>query len=495
MAAAILTNAAVYHDILSRHFDVDTLDQILQSTSPDTRLLEEWRHVVKDINFFPIFHLTIELLSGLGSRLADRVARTIVQAAQELAKVGVTTLYDLSGRMFQKLITDRKFLATFYTLPSSSALLAELALAALPTDWKDPDAYRNYASQISLAAPVHSLRRPYRGILKRYEFIGLDSAEIHSDLLSNSVYAADIMPAATHMAASQLASFHPQVKLIRTLVYTVPYGEQSSKSGREIALGSLDLLDSTNVDSLFGTGSQVLPPSLRDAVDTELSVPNESLDLVIMNPPFTSPTNHKITDVPIPSFAGFSTTEDEQAEMSSKLKRAYRNVEFRIGIGNAGLASNFCDVAHLKLKQGGVLALVLPIAAMSGAAWKGLRNILEKHYTDVASITIATKKSEDRSFSADTGMAECLIIARKKLADEASSSPWRFISLTQRPSTILEAAEIASAIVQEKNTEYGSLRLGDSPIGQQISGSPSDSGLVSIQSLDLGIFPSKSKFR
>ena len=39
--------------------------------------------------------------------------------------------------MFQTLITDRKFLATFYTLPESACLLAELAVERLDVDWSD----------------------------------------------------------------------------------------------------------------------------------------------------------------------------------------------------------------------------------------------------------------------------------------------------------------------------------------------------------------------
>ena len=35
--------------------------------------------------------------------------------------------HDLTGRIFQRLIADRKYLATFYTLPASAALLARLA--------------------------------------------------------------------------------------------------------------------------------------------------------------------------------------------------------------------------------------------------------------------------------------------------------------------------------------------------------------------------------
>ena len=41
----------------------------------------------------------------------------------------------MCGRMFQTLIADRKFLATFYTLPVSAALLSELAVPRLSVNW------------------------------------------------------------------------------------------------------------------------------------------------------------------------------------------------------------------------------------------------------------------------------------------------------------------------------------------------------------------------
>ena len=295
------------------------------------------------------------------------------------------------------------------------------------------------------------------------------------------------MPAATHMAASQLSSFHPQEELYRTLVYTVPYGEQPSETGRAIALGTLDLLDSTHISSLFGTGSQALRLKVADSVDRELVLADKTLDLVIMNPPFTRPTNHKIAEVPVPSFAGFSTTQQEQNQMSAKIKQIYSKTEPRIGHGNAGLASNFCDVAHRKLKHGGTLALVLPIAAMSGASWVQLHNVLEKEYTNVIWVTISSNKSEDRSFSADTDMAECLVVARKRLEEEQEQvSRWRFVSLKKKPSTIVEAVEMANALQHSGDVDYGTLRLGNSEIGQYITGLPSDSSLASIASLELG---------
>ena len=75
--------------------------------------------------------------------------------------------------------------------------------------------------------------------------------------------------------------------------------------------------------------------------ELDLPVTDESFDLVIMNPPFTRPTNHESTTVPVPSFAGFDTSKAEQKAMSARLKAVSGSCRF--GHGNAGLASNFMD--------------------------------------------------------------------------------------------------------------------------------------------------------
>ena len=125
----------------------------------------------------------------------------------------------------------------------------------------------------------------------------------------------------------------------------------------------------------------------EDVGDIEL--PHESVDLVIMNPPFTRPTNHETATVPVPSFAGFQTTDDEQRAMSDRLADMRRGLERPAGHGNAGLASNFIDLAHVKAKPGGVVAFVLPIAAIQGESWSAARALLARHYEDVAVVAIA----------------------------------------------------------------------------------------------------------
>ena len=60
--------------------------------------------------------------------MAVDALRVMRRTADRLVALGVSQSHDLSGTVFQRLIADRKFLATFYTRPESAALLAHLAI-------------------------------------------------------------------------------------------------------------------------------------------------------------------------------------------------------------------------------------------------------------------------------------------------------------------------------------------------------------------------------
>ena len=89
--------------------------------------------------------------------------------------------------------------------------------------------------------------------------------------------------------------------------------------------------------------------------------------------------------------------------------------------GNAGEASIFLVLADRKLKADGVLALVMPLSLMSGDAWEDSRALLAKNYSDLVLVSIAGADGADLSFSADTGMGECLVVGRK--AATGSTAP------------------------------------------------------------------------
>ena len=129
--------------------------------------------------------------------------------------------------------------------------------------------------------------------------------------------------------------------------------------------------------------------------------------------------------------------------------------------GNAGIASAFAALAHRKLKPGGVLALVLPLSAAAGLSWQGFRKMLARGYTELTVLSLAAADNEDLSFSADTGLAECLVIARKLETAEVSEARPLFSSLSHRPRGFVHASSLASKITNSNHVR----KLQDGPYG------------------------------
>lgn len=447
MAMAILLDALLFQSAIAGVQDIPDLSA-LSGTHGNTakrRVLRAWEQVL-DIDYWPIFEIAYDVLRVIPERETERCLGRLIDAASQLAGLGATTIQDLSGILFQRLISDRKFLATFYTLPASAHLLAELATARLDVDWADEEAVARLRIADFACGTGALLSAVQHRVGARLRRAGRDDRKLHDSMMEHVLTGADIMPAATHLTAAILSSAHPQQPFERTRIYTMPYGEAEQGGGRH-AIGSLDLLADEHVQPLFDTGVVELHGSASTVDPRMVEAPNGSFDLVIMNPPFTRPTNHESTDVPVPSFAGFATGAEEQRVMSRRLKELRAGLEVSAGHGNAGLASNFVDLAHLKLRPGGVLALVLPASFVQGESWNAARRLLAGFFSDLTVVSIATTGTTDRAFSADTAMAEVLLVATKAPGSE-SRSPAEgpetlFASLRKRPRTILEAASVA----------------------------------------------------
>ena len=512
MAMAILANACTFHAAVAGAYDIRDLGELrlADGTLPRDSVLREWKRILR-INYWPIFRIACEILRLTPSRPAARVLDVVAEAADGLTALGANSSHDLTGRMFQRLITDRKFLATFYTRPEAATLLADLAVGMTPVDWSDPEAMASYRIADLACGTGTLLSAAYQSLIGRFRRAGHDDRETHAAMMENSLIAADIMPASTHLTASMLSSVHPAVIYGRTQVYTLPYG---GKSGGRPFLGSLSLLEGERMPSLFGGGlaseieglggAGAETVSERELQSPSFALADESLDLVIMNPPFTRPTNHEGTAENVPSFAGFGTSEAEQKAMSEELKRLRAVVRRRRGAeaappashGNAGLASNFLDLAHEKLRPGGILALVMPASLPLGASWGASRNLLARHYRRVLFLTVAAANSEEKAFSADTGMAEVLILAEKRESDSVldkgeADGDATWISLRKRPGSAAEAAETARALrqaLEEAPDAEGAafpVRLGGEHAGSGIRASVSDGGCAGVADMDL----------
>ena len=494
MAMAILANAFVFHNSIAAAHGLKPISELrdeLGEISP-LQIQDCWHSILQEINYWPIFSIANGILSDIRPKIRKEIVQLLSEAAESLAKVGVTSQHDMTGRMFQRLIVDRKFLATFYTLPTSAALLAELAVDRLDCEWSEAKQIKRLCIADLACGTGTLISAAYQALLGRHRRAGGNDARLHRSMMERSVIAADIMPAATHLAATMLSGAHPGLTLRQTRVFTMPYGAQGE--GRPLSLGSLDLIAEESDRPLFGTGRQVSrgdTASAEAADETEETVLRHgSADLVIMNPPFTRPTNHESATVPVPSFAGFGKTGGEQRAMAKHLSRIRTSLDAVAGHGNAGIASNFFDLAHVKAKPGGTIALVLPAACISGRSWGGMREILGREYRDLTVVAIAASGSTTRAFSADTGMAEVLLVATKKSGRDESTGSALFVNLQERPKHSAAAAEVARAVARvESGGTAGKVRLGTEEIAGSFVRAPlSESGCAGVADESLAEF-------
>ena len=483
MAVTIIANALTVHDGVARaHEPIPSLDELASGGPLDkARTLEAWEHIL-EINYWPIFDVARKVLTCIPETEARNLVAHLRGAADELAALGITTTQDLAGQMFGKLIADRKFLATFYTRPESAALLAELAVARLDADWADAESVEALRIADLACGTGALLSAAYRAVAARWRHAGGDDRDIHRPMMEQSLIGADIMPAAAHLTASMLSSAQPTQPYARTRVHTLEYGRVE---GEGVSIGSLGLIDAAEQPALFATGRS---EHGEGEGETEMiSVPPASLDLAIMNPPFARPFGHEGVDegVPISSFAGFNTSADEQRAMSAALRGIRARLIEVAGHGYAGLASNFIDLAHQKVKPGGALALVLPLTVVSGESWSAAREVLARWYRDIAVIALATTGSEDRAFSADTGMAEALVLAVKRdkpVEASPEAAPTLFVNLFRRPGHTTEATGIAQLVAGiPHDDDRGFLHAGDDEMGSFVRATLADGGCAGLK--------------
>ena len=90
----------------------------------------------------------------------------------------------------------------------------------------------------------------------------------------------------------------------------------------------------------------------------------------------------------------------------------------------------------------------------------GLRGMLAQEYTDVMILSIAAN-GRDMAFSSDTGMAECLVVARKLGPGESPDNRAHFTSLRHRPEGFAHASSVAGGLLGGSQIR----RIEDGPYG------------------------------
>lgn len=488
MAATILANAFVFQDSLARGpgelSKVISIEEMRGSAAlSQTNVLNEWRKILK-VNYWPIFDIARRILEVIPKSHTKVLIERLAATADKLVENQLMHSHDLTGAVFQKLIADRKFLAAFYTTPASAALLVGLAITPdrpfKGEEWANKDALKGMRVGDLACGTGTLLSTAYQRVGQLYELAGGDSQALHPDFMGNALVGCDILPAASHLTASMLSGAHPTEKYKRSCIMTVPFGGQSDGG---VALGSLDLLDPQKKLDIIAITAKAAGSKGESEADTWSEIPDKYFDVLVMNPPFTRSTGHeaKKLGVPQPMFAAFGSSKEVQKLMAKATKRLTKGTSAH---GNAGEASIFLVLADRKVKWDRIVGLVMPLSLMSGEAWQASRAMLVKNYSDIILVSIAGHSDEEMSFSADTGMGECLVIGKKS---GKASSRGTFVVLKERPKYPLLGATAAKEIrrlmakkelrqLEEGPVGGTPIRFGDDIIGHAIEAPLSQCG-------------------
>jgi hypothetical protein len=394
MAMTVIVNARVVHAALAEA-EMLVFDKAARCQRPvkspgefrrhgrftPTPLLDEWERILA-VNYWPIFHTAQDILRTLPPPCMVKILDGLWETAEELVAGGVTKSHDLTGVIFQRLIADRKFLATFYTRPACAALLAGLALHQhnpLTGDWGDAPAIAKLRIGDFACGTGTLLSTAYQRIGLLHEVHGGDSKALHPSMMKDGLVGLDVLNVAVHLTAAMLAGSHPETPFKGECLLTMPYGGDEEWG---VCLGSLDLLSRQPPLEYFQKASRTAGgKGEEEARDFITRIGHDHFNLVIMNPPFTRHGAHEgeRTETHNPAFAAFNATEEEQNRLAAHLQSLGAG---GCAHGHAGLASYFVDLADRKIAPSGTVAMVLPLSAVSGGSWEGVRNLWRTRYVN-----------------------------------------------------------------------------------------------------------------
>ena len=454
MAMLIIGNAFIFQSSLAGKPELETVPSLSrlrgQNGLLDSDLVFDAWDTIQNVNYHSIYDVAVELVNAiaLDDRLVGAVLWALRNTARQLEQMGLAREHELAGTVFQKLITDRRFIKAHYTRPESAALLSALVLPPPSEEKMRPPPGKGHRSESAYAKMKIAdfacgtgtlLNGVYQRLLGFHEQVGGKSEDIHQLMLERNLIGCDILPNAVHLTAAIIASTHPNVKIGDTRIYAMEYG--THRPDGQYAIGALNLLRNpeetlpipmTTSRRVGGTGDT--------ATQAHQEFRHGECHIVIQNPPYIKGNTDKNSEVPKTTFG------DKDVEIERAMKKSLKEMKGNIGDGNAGMGSHFVELADKMLRTDGVMGIVLPVSAIAGTSWRKVRKHWAQEYRDVTVVTVAHKEIVNCSFSADTGIAECLVIATKGKGETTGRGT--FICLHRRPASVLEAREIANQIYQ-----------------------------------------------
>ena len=441
-AALLLCNACLLHRRLQaespKFQTLPDLTAIGRSEEPADMLAEAWDKVLER-DYKPVFQPALSIIENSPSFESLKPATQIL--ASEIGRISDTVAdlgYDHAGPLYHKILTSAESDGAYYTDNISALMLAGLALSPDLVDWSD----RNQATGLRILDPACGTGTLLMAALKTIKDRMTASTEeplaaetianVHKELVENSIHGFDINYQATQLAASNLTLGAPSVDYDAMNIHTLKHGPQANGT---VALGSVGLLQRA-----MGSGEQLDLP--RHVKEPEVSTPDSpaakapsisTVDVILMNPPFTSNVKRAAKY----SKQDKKRMQARELEIKSQIRTSDHEASELI---DANSVSTFFTplVNALLHKDRGVLGMIRPTTACTSTSGVAERRYLAKHFHIDTIVTSHDPKHPN--FSVNTAIHESLLVCRRRI-DGTSDKPTIFISLHKMPRTQSEVAE------------------------------------------------------
>lgn len=423
-AAYLLVNQLLFYHLLSRARP-DDFEELDEEKIQSFERLQEYFDKVLKIDYRPTF----------GFRIATRLPKETLDPVRETINI-IKALkpekiqQEILGKIFHDLIPFevRKAVAAFYTNNEAGALLAKLSIH------EATDKVADFACGSGTL-----LVSAYQQKKKLKEMNGQTfTTQDHARFLEQDLTGIDIMPFAAHLAAVHLSLQAPlyETQRVRLAVWdsteaTVRPGKVIPTISRELrkayANPKLDVFSDEKARSQFSEEAYIKKGSVTPEGVGGDSISLESVDVVMMNPPFTRQER---------------LPEEYKSKLTDRFK-PYSDVL----TGQVGLHGYFILLADTFLKEGGRLAFVLPATVLRLQSLEGIRKFLVENYRLDYIIT-----TEQRSaFSEAARFREMLLIATKTKKD-LDASKCLFVNLKRIPVDASDSDFLADEIISSRST-------------------------------------------
>ena len=428
-------------------------------------LIKAWRKILTH-NWRSIFEPALDILSDVypkSRRSVHAALQELLLAIEEIETSGIGQRISVAGELFPKISVDRDESAAFYTTPATAEMLATMLIRPNDHDWETGEVFHQL-SIADLACGTGTLvRAGYHRIRELSESQGASVETIsvlHKSAMEHGIRACDISPIASHLTNSGMALAGQGDPYGQTHIGWVSVGREisSKNGGSQLTTGSLEFLGADELSDMF----QDLGSSASGGVNNELPivVKNDSLDYVIMNPPYSRTRKDRSTF----DIAGLSTSEHEKCQ-----KRWEHLIKGESATKTAGMAASFLCLARKKVKPGGRIGFVLPLTAAFVGSWGKTRAMLVRDFENIVVLAQSGSKGGKDALSADTEMAEMLFVGSRKRDTNGLDSPVHCVSMGKVPNRLGEAREYARSIhttLNSLNKDFDQCFIGEDNIAK-----------------------------